>query len=84
MTGKVKVWQTSFIQQYRDNYYKVNHEMGIDQKVQSKMIVEENILGISHGQSRTHTACHAHVKFNDEDYFQTFNAGIKTWDTKSD
>ena len=51
--------------------------MGIDQKVQSKMIVEENILGISHGQSRTHTACHAHVKFNDEDYFQTFNAGLK-------
>ena len=45
-------------------------------KYQSK----KNILGIYHGGSRICTVCHAQVKSNDADFFQLFNAGIKTWD----
>jgi hypothetical protein len=41
LTGKVKVWQTSYIQKYRDNYSEKNHELGSDQDVKSKMTVEE-------------------------------------------
>ena len=33
-----------------------------------------------HGGSRICTLCHAQVKSNDADFFQLFNAGIKTWD----
>ena len=41
LTGKVKVWQTSYIQKYRDNYCEGNHEMSSDRNVQSEMAVEE-------------------------------------------
>jgi hypothetical protein len=42
LTGKVKVWQTSYIQKYRDNYCEGNHEMSSDRDVKSEMTVEEN------------------------------------------
>jgi hypothetical protein len=41
LTGKVKVWQTSYIKKYRDNYCEENHEISSDRNVQSEMSVEE-------------------------------------------
>jgi hypothetical protein len=61
LTGKVKVWQTSYIQKCRDNYCEGNHEMSSDRNVQSEMAVEEkhprNLAWPLKNQLRMSCAC---------------------------